>query len=40
MILAVLASVCAAQKHPQSSMPEMDISEKRQGLHLAPILFT
>src|SRR5205085_1250507 len=34
MILAVLAPVCAAQKHLSSSMPEIDVSEKRQGLHL------
>jgi hypothetical protein len=35
MILAVLASVRAAQKHLSSSMAEIYVSEKRQGLHLA-----
>jgi len=35
MILAVFAPVCAAQKHLSSSMPEIEGSEKRQGLHLA-----
>jgi hypothetical protein len=33
MILPIFFTICAAQKHGNSSMPEMNSFEKRVGLH-------